>query len=262
MKRATLCAVAWVVSCAAAIAAAGDLAFSISGGQSLTVRAKAEQQEWRLFGKTALVAAVVDGKLIVREFVLPFDSSPQPDPTPEPQPDPDPQPQPQPGPKTVLWIEESADRTPGRATAVIDAAIRAAIQKAGWSLRIVDVDVVDENGRTPPDLAPYISSAKAAGLPRVFILRDGMEIFSGIAPPDAPSFRTLLSRFGLPVEVSAKEAETFNRVLKPVETNQGAGTQEKEEKTNQATQSQGAACPTGQCPTQTAPTNRRWRLVR
>ena len=226
---------------------AGELAYHFEGGSELKVRAVAEQQAWKVYDRgqdqLIVVAAVVNGKLVVEEFNAPF----TPEPNPQPNPKPDPQPNPQPGPKTVLWIEETSDRTPSQAAAVIDAQIRAALQAAKWSLRVVDKDVVDETGKPPADLARYIESAKAAGLPRVFILQNGRELFAGAAPPDRSSFASLLSKFGLVVGDSERDAEAPR-----------PGQQEEKKPENANSQS---ACETGSCPVQTVPTYR-WRFLR
>jgi len=235
----------WLVTIIASLlstaAFADGLQFEATGGQQLTVRAKAEQQKWLIIKDSILVAAVVDGNLVVEQFA--WSPGPQPTPpNPEPGPQPEPEPQPIPsGPKTVIWIEESGDRSPSQAAAIIQREIRAAIERAGWHLRIVDQDVVDETGKTPADLAPYIDAAKKAGLPRLFILQDGTEIYAGVAPPDASSLSALLSRFGLVVG-SARTVDPPPPVSSPT------GPEE--------------ACPTGRCPVPANPTIRRWRLIR
>lgn len=237
---------------------AGELAYHFEGGSELKVRAVAEQQAWKVYDRgqdqLIVVAAVVNGKLVVEEFKAPF----TPEPNPQPNPKPDPQPNPQPGPKTVLWIEETSDRTPSQAAAVIDAQIRAALQAAKWSLRVVDKDVVDETGKPPADLAPYIESAKAAGLPRVFILQDVRELYAGAAPSSVSSFLDLLRRYGLPVGGPAEQTEQSGA---PAGSRQEASP-ENENATEHEEQTQPmSACPTGQCPVPTAPV-RQWRLFR
>ena len=235
-----------IASLLSTAAFADGLQFETTGGQQLTVRAKAEQQKWLIIKDSILVAAVADGNLVVEQFA--WSPGPQPTPpNPEPGPQPEPEPQPVPGPKTVLWIEESADRTPGRAGAVVDAGIRSAIQKAGWSLRVIDIDVVDENGQPPSDLAPYLMAAKQAGLPRVFIFQDGREVYAGAASPDVSSFANLLRRYGLPVGASGEDAGV------PI----GTSSPGEQKETSKGT----ASCPTGRCPAQT-PSTRRWRLFR
>ena len=235
-----------IASLLSTAAFADGLQFETTGGQQLTVRAKAEQQKWLIIKDSILVAAVADGNLVVEQFA--WSPGPQPTPpNPEPGPQPEPEPQPVPGPKTVLWIEESADRTPGRAGAVVDAGIRSAIQKAGWSLRVIDIDVVDENGQPPSDLAPYLMAAKQAGLPRVFIFQDGREVYAGAAPPDVSSFANLLRRYGLPVGTPGGEPRG------PTGSSPDVARPKQEAAAN--------GCPTGRCPVPTIPT-RKWRLFR
>jgi len=236
--------IAWGLAVGLAVsAAAGELQFELSGGDHLAVRvAGAEKQTWKVVDRSGqpeiIVAALVGDQLILEAFSWPFGPGPKP----EPGPDPEPEPQPTPGPKTVLWIEESADRSPVQAAAIVNKEIRQAIQAAGWQLRIVDDDVVDETGKPPGDLAAYITAARAAGLPRVFILQDGKELYAGAAPPDASSLSRLLSRFGLVVGPT-KEADPPSPGIQP-----------------QANQDK--SCPTGQCPAAPQPTTRRWRIFR
>jgi hypothetical protein len=230
----------WLAIGLAMVAPAGELRFEAKGGPSLVVTVKgATKQVWRVDPDgRILVAAVVGDDIVLEDF--PWKVTPGPEPQPEPQPEPEPQPIPS-GPKTVIWIEESGDRSPSQAAAIIQREIRAAIERAGWHLRIVDQDVVDETGKTPADLAPYIDAAKKAGLPRLFILQDGTELYAGVAPPDASSLSALLSRFGLVVG-SARTVDPPPPVSSPT------GPEE--------------ACPTGRCPVPANPTIRRWRLIR
>jgi hypothetical protein len=239
----------------APLATAGDLEFQATGGEQLTVKARADQQKWVVLNERILVAAVVDGRLVVEDFNWP--PGPQPIP-PNPEPGPQPQPQPVPGPKTVLWIEESSARTPSQAAAVVDKAIRDALAAARWTLRVVDVDVVDETGKPPADLAGYLDAARQAGVPRVFILQDGRELYAGAAPSSVSSFLDLLRRYGLPVGGPAEQTEQSGA---PAGSRQEASP-ENENATEHEEQTQPmSACPTGQCPVPTAPV-RRWRLFR
>lgn len=55
---------------------------------------------------------------------------PEPNPQPDPSPNPNPNPQPIPhGPISLIWIEESSERTPEQAKAITDQAIRDALKK-------------------------------------------------------------------------------------------------------------------------------------
>jgi len=241
-----------LASCACTPAVAGELSYAVTGGERLTVQARAQQQIWRVHGGDVLVAAVVDGRLVLEPFQWPPGPSPTPpNPQPGPVPDPQPGPTPQPGPKTVLWIEETEERTPSQAQAILDSEIRKAVASAGWSLRVVDDDVIDESGATPVEFASYIAAARLAGLPRVFILQQGVEVYSGAAPKDPSSFASLLSRFGLPVGGAAPTGVP-DGPLPPHDADKGRP-------------DQGAAsgCPDGQCPLpQTRATTTRRRLFR
>lgn len=233
---------------------AGEIQFQASGGDQLTVKAKADQQKWLVLNERIVVAAVVDGRLIVEDFGWPPGPQPTP-PNPEPGPQPQPEPQPVPGPKQVLWIEESSERTPSQAAAVVDKAVRDALAAARWTLRVVDVDVVDETGNPPADLAGYLDAARQAGVPRVFILQDGRELYAGAAPSSVSSFVDLLRRYGLPVGPPGEE------------TGGPAGAHPQPPPRQPAAEAQLGPllqtenCPTGQCPAPTIPT-RRWRLFR
>jgi len=224
---------------------ADEMRFQVEGGAQLSIRAVAEQQQWITHGEKIWVAAVANGQLVVKDISLSV--SPQPDPGPQPQPEPGPEPQPAPVPKTVIWIEETGQRTPQQAAAITDAKLRAALTAARWTLRIADVDVVDETGRPPSDLASYLERAKQAGLPWLVILENGRELYTGKAPPDVSSFANLLRRYGLPVGTSGEDAGV------PI----GTSVADKHKETSKGT----ASCPTGTCPAQT-PSTRRWRLFR
>jgi len=168
--------------------------------------------------------------------VTPLGPSPSPEPQPHPIPNPEPPPPvpPRPGFLDLLWIEETAARTPQQARAITDRAIRDALASAGWSLRVVDQDITDETGKTPPELVPAIAAAKRAGLPYLIVRsRDGAEVYAGKAPADVDAFKTLLKRLGLvtdgPRDNPAAPAEATDLPQTPP-----AG-----EKSD---------CPSGQCP--------------
>ena len=142
--------------------------------------------------------------------LIAFDApGPQPEPEPNPQPDPSPNPNPNPqpiphGPISLIWIEESSERTPEQAKAITDQSIRDALKKAGWTLRIADVDVMNENGQPPDDLAAFIAAARRDGVPRLFAIDDkGAEVFNGKAPANRDEFLAILRRLGLKDQVAA-----------------------------------------------------------
>lgn len=121
----------------------------------------------------------------------------------EPQPEPKPSPRPTP-PFVILWIEESTERTPQQAAAQNDAAIRRAIAQAGWTLRVVDKDVCNEDGVTPPDLKPWIEDAIKHGLPQLYVVDKSGRFLRYQAPKDKQEFINILQGVGLPINVSAR----------------------------------------------------------
>lgn len=232
----------WLAIGLAMVAPAGELRFEAKGGPSLVVTVKgATKQVWRVDPDgRILVAAVVGDDIVLEDF--PWKVTPGPEPQPEPQPEPEPPPPvpvpPGPGTLELLWIEETAARTPEQARALTDRAIRDALAAAGWSLRVVDQDITDETGKTPPDLAPAIAAAKQAGLPYLIVrARNGAEVYAGKAPPDLTAFQALLQRLGLR--------------LNDQNTQTPSATQQATEQATEQTTSAGEtdACPTGQCPT-------------
>ena len=130
---------------------------------------------------------------------------------PDPQPDPPtPRPVPQP-PFTLLWIEESSERTPAQAAAQNDREIRQAIERAGWSLRIVDVDTVDEHGKTPAGLAEWIKLARERGLPHLFAVDKTGCGYSRPAPRDRDEFIAILREWGLTIQTTTSRPPTTSR---------------------------------------------------
>lgn len=229
---------------------AEELRLRVEGGDQLSVHAVAQQQQWITHGEKIWVAAVANGKLVVQEVSLRVSPQPGPGPQPEPEPGPQPGPQPGPAPKTVIWIEESGQRTPQQAAALTDRKLRETIASSGWMLRVADVDVVDESGRPPSDLAPYLERARQAGLPWLVILEDGRELYTGKAPPDLSAFVALLRRYGLPIGGVVKDEGPAAAAVPPAD--------DAPPKTDQ--QASPGNCPTGQCPTQVPV--RRWRILR
>ncbi len=238
-----------VLACGMACAfvgAAPSLEYTFQGGDRLTVAVVgADQQLWKILQvgseHKVLVAAVKDGRLVLEEFSW---TGPRPQPGPGPQPGP--QPQPTPGPKTVIWIEESGERTAQQAAALTDRKLRETIASARWTLRVADVDVVDETGRPPSDLAPYLERARQAGLPWLVILDQGREVYTGKAPPDLPSLAALLRRYGLPWPAEAAEASAGRQVDTPANS----------------PSTQARACEKGTCPAPPLVPVPQWRAVR
>lgn len=178
--------------------------------------------------------------------VLPVEPSPPPNPVP-PQPEPPAPVPPGPGVLDLLWIEETAARTPEQARAITNRALREALAAAGWSLRVVDQDITDETGKTPRELAAAMAAAKQAGLPYLIARsRDGAEVYAGKAPTDLVGFQTLLQRLGLRTDGQAKHYQ--DQVP--------AGTEEQAAE-KAPPQGDKKDCPSGQCPTRTSIFRRR-----
>lgn len=173
------------------------VAVTLADGRSAVVFAS------RRPGTITLVYAVCgsDGLEIARhqfENKAGTDPPPAPPPTP-PNPEPNPPPLPKP-PYRLIWIEESSDRTPEQAAAQNDRAIRDALTRAGWTLRVVDKDVKDEYGRTPADLKPFIDDAISRGLPRLYFVGSDGRSVSLPAPANRDRFIQILREFGLVIQ--------------------------------------------------------------
>ena len=62
--------------------------------------------------------------------------------------------------------------------------------------RIEDQDAEGPHGEVPADLKPYIERAKAAGVPRVFIIAtDGKIVFEGYLPKTSSAFVALMRQY-------------------------------------------------------------------
>lgn len=177
----------------------------LADGTAGTAMALASDQ-----GQVLIVAAPTTPPTISLYLVTPASPHPQPQPQPNPNPNPNPNPQPEPqpkptpvGPLSLIWIEETSERTPEHAILIADKELRDLLYKAGWLLRIADVDVVDENGKPPADLFNYLAEAKKLGLPRLFIVdKNGVEVYNGAVPATKEAFLQLLKQFGLQVQAS------------------------------------------------------------
>jgi len=171
------------------VASAAELPLRVQGGATLTISAVADKQAWQVVGDHVVLAAVVKDQLLLKVFDLPFSDPPQPGPTP-PQPG---------GPLQLFWIEETSRRTAGQASAIMDAEVRKALAAAKWTMRVADVDIVDETGAAPADLQPYIQDARIKGLPRLYVVdAAGAEVYAGDAPANVQAFRDVLTKIGLP----------------------------------------------------------------
>jgi hypothetical protein len=115
-------------------AQAKELSFDLQGGQVLTVRAKAEQQQWIvLSADRVLLAAIVNGKLVVQQFTWP--AGPQPGPQPDPKPDPQPDPKPDPSARWQIAFGVESNNldnlTPNQKTVLASLLIREDLSKRG-----------------------------------------------------------------------------------------------------------------------------------
>jgi hypothetical protein len=76
-------------------------------------------------------------------------------------------------PVVAVVVRESADAaklTKEQIAWIGSPALRKAAKDAGVQFLVVDKDVVDATGKTPPDLAPAIELAKKKGLPRLILI--------------------------------------------------------------------------------------------
>jgi len=174
-------------------------------------------------GGTALVFASRIAQTVVVVFAYPVmegetaaalmhecrNGSPKPDPPkPDPpKPDPPKPDPPKPDPsgltKTIVWIEETAERSAGQAEAIADPESRRAIAAAGWRLRIMDKDVLDEQGRRPAEWTAIIDAAVARGLPIVLVADANGKTTWYRAPEGAAQMRALLAEIGIRATVPA-----------------------------------------------------------
>jgi hypothetical protein len=150
-----------------------------------------------------VAAGYVGGQvyLTFHSFINGSNSPTPPNPGPGPSPNPDDPKPPRPVPPFILlWIEETTERTAAQAQAQNDLAIRQALQRAGWQLRVVDKDIRNEKGEPPSDLAPWIEKAVKLGLPRLFVIDKTGRYLSYSAPRDRGEFLKILTDLGLVIQ--------------------------------------------------------------
>jgi len=150
-----------------------------------------------------VAAGYVGGQvyLAFHSFINGSHSPTPPNPGPGPPPNPDDPKPPRPTPPFILlWIEETTERTAAQAQAQNDSAIRQALQRAGWQLRVVDKDIKNERGETPADLASWIERAVKLGLPRLFVIDKAGRHLSYPAPKDRGEFVKILAELGLVIQ--------------------------------------------------------------
>jgi len=163
---------------------AQDLSYEVAGGGQLTIKVKAEQQQWVVVGDKILVSAVCDGKLVVKEFSWPG-------PTPGPLP---PDPQPLPSKLQVAFIVESdtLDNLPASQQALLASVlIRDEMAKQGHKLiGVFDPDSASTAGDA---LKPWLDAAKDKKLPLVAVAPiDGGTIHTFPLPENAEALWKLL----------------------------------------------------------------------
>ncbi len=175
--------------------------FELKDGRTILVFASREKLKvWILF------VAFSDGQptIAVHEFVN--DAAPEPDPNPGPTPTPDQLTK----PYFFLWIEESEERAQQQAAIALDKAVRDALAKDGHKIRIVDKEIVDENGRPPADLQPWIALAKDRGLPRLIIVGANSKYIEMPAPTTLGDYLAILQKLGITVESSGSNWRSVN----------------------------------------------------
>ena len=144
----------------APLAAGQTLQFEAQGGPVLTIRAKAEQQQWIVLGGKTLVAAVVEGKLVIQEFAWPPTPGPKPEPEP-PQPKPEPDPQPVKHWQVAFFLESNNldNLPPAQQTLLASLLVRKDLEAKGH--RLVGVFDPDTAGTvTDQNLKAWFEAAK------------------------------------------------------------------------------------------------------
>lgn len=194
MRRIISALVVWFLL--ASWAASQNLQFEAQGGPVLTIKAKAEQQQWLVLGGKTLVAAVVDGKLVVQEFTWP--------PNPGPNPGPEPGPEPKPTYWQVAFFVESDNLdnlTPAQQSLLASLLVRKDLEAKGHRLvGIFDPDAMET--ATDPALKPWFSAAQRkapcmalapmeGGTIQIFPLPESKDAFWKVlegktAPPPSP----------------------------------------------------------------------------
>lgn len=123
---------------------------------------------------------------------------PIPDP-PIPPPKPDP-PIPPPVPPAKAWlviVEESGDTAINRGKLLSDEALQSYIKSKNWRIRIVDKDVKNSEGKTPPDMEPYIKRTVGNKIPRAFVVdQDGTLRYENDLPAMPADVLKLLRKIG------------------------------------------------------------------
>jgi hypothetical protein len=203
MKR--LISLILLVCCPAVLVAAE--AVVITPGQTVIVQTSAGPATGVVLpaadGQSYLVLSlsVPGGNLAVPYVIAPYGAAPIPGPGPGPGPGPTPVPG---GKLFVLVVTETKDQTPEQAAVLGSKAAIDLMAAKSWQWRVVDKDVVDENGKPPADIGKWITQAKtwaAAGnkLPCLLILdQQGAVLSQGPLPATEAAYLEVLKKFGGP----------------------------------------------------------------
>lgn len=127
----------------------------------------------------------------------PIPPPPNPDPPVPPKPDPPKPDPPKPSKAWLIIVEETANATTTRARIMGDIVLQTYIRNKGWSVRVTDQNAVDENGKTPADLAPYIDRSKGKSLPQMYLVdQDGRVLIEEALPPSPADILVALKKVG------------------------------------------------------------------
>lgn len=116
-------------------------------------------------------------------------------PTPAPTPTPTPTPTPVATPVTILITFDPANETPAATDIYCSEDFRAWLKTTGHTLRLVSTTAVDETGKQPHDLAPYLAAAEGKPAPWLVIGRAGKLLYDSPLPADATRIQDLATHY-------------------------------------------------------------------
>lgn len=144
--------------CPVVAVAQPTLTFEMTGGPQLTIRAKAEQQQWLVIQGKVLVAAVVEGQLVVQECTW------FPGPQPEPQPEPKPEPKPMKWQVAVVVETDRLDNLPASQQSLLASLLlREELTQQGH--RLVGIFDPDASSTATDNIKPWFLAAQGKELP-------------------------------------------------------------------------------------------------
>lgn len=125
------------------------------------------------------------------------DPKPKPDPKP-PDPKPDPQPDDSPTKLYVVVVDETADRaTATRGRLLFDPTLAARFAEKGHAWRVIDKDVVGPDGKTPKDVARFVTAAAGKPYPTYFLVDPAGKVrASGAVPAKAADLLDAVKKVG------------------------------------------------------------------